>query len=64
MVSKLATIAACVLASFAQGSHLDEDIEKFEFDVVKFKTKTDCQLDTYPNIRTFLEGDSAQFYKT
>jgi hypothetical protein len=42
MVSKLATIAACVLATFTSASHLDEEIEKFEFDLVKFKTKTDC----------------------
>lgn len=50
MVSKLATLGACLLAGLTQASHLDEEIETFSFDTVKFKTKTDCQLDTYPNV--------------
>ena len=61
MVSKLATIAACVLASFVQASHLDEEIEKFDFDLVKFKIKSDCQLDTYPNVSKYKASNPVNF---
>ena len=39
---------ASFLVDASQASHLDAF--DFKWDSVKFKTKTDCQLDTYPNV--------------
>merc|ERR1712241_249053 len=35
--------------------------DTFKFDTVKFKTRTNCSLDKYPEIRTWLDTDAAQF---
>ena len=40
-------------ASFAQASHLDNTegiFDGFKFDEVKFKTRTNCSLDKYPEV--------------
>ena len=42
-------LALFTLALTSQASHLDA--APFKWDSVKFKTKTDCQLDTYPQVR-------------
>ena len=42
-------LALLTLALTGQASHLDAS--PFNFDRVAFKTKTDCQLDTYPQVR-------------
>ena len=41
--------ALALFTAVAQASHLDAS--PFKWDSVKFKTKTDCQLDTYPQVR-------------
>merc|ERR1712153_167175 len=44
-------------------SHLDdiEAIEKFKWDKVRFVTRKDCSLDPYPDMRKFLEVESAHY---
>ena len=49
------TRAISFLAFISQASagYLDDtdgSLSGIKFDLVKFKTKTDCQLDTYPNV--------------
>ena len=42
-----------LFAAFAAASHLDDTngvFTNYSFDQIKFKTKTDCQLDTYPEV--------------
>ena len=42
-----------VLGLGAKASHLDDNegvFTNFSFDHVKFKTQTNCQLDTYPEV--------------
>ena len=39
----------------AHASHLDDNagvFSSFKYDHVKFKTQTNCQLDTYPEVST------------
>ena len=46
-------VALVGAASFAQASHLDniEGIfDEFKFDEVKFKTRTNCSLDKFPEV--------------
>ena len=41
----------------AHASHLDDNagvFTNFKYDHVKFKTQTNCQLDTYPEVSRFL----------
>ena len=61
MLKKLVSMATMVALSSA--SHFDdiEDIENFKFDHVAFLTKKDCALDPYPEIRHFLEVESAHY---
>ena len=47
------TLFVSLLAGFGAATHLDnvDDVfNTYSFDMVKFKTKTDCQLDTYPEV--------------
>ena len=40
----------------AHASHLDDNagvFTNFKYDHIKFKTQTNCQLDTYPEVRPF-----------
>mmetsp|Transcript_11262 Transcript_11262/g.14216 ORF Transcript_11262/g.14216 Transcript_11262/m.14216 type:complete len:146 (+) Transcript_11262:105-542(+) len=62
LVAALATAFACV-----EASHLDNTngvFDSFSFDEVKFKTRTNCSLDKYPEIRSWLDSDAAQFTQT
>ena len=45
-------IAFTLLACSVSASHLDDidDLEKFSWDTVKFKTKKDCSLDAHPDV--------------
>ena len=54
---------AFAIASIVSASHLDdlESIRNFKFDHVSFKTKKDCALDSYPEIKQFLEVESAHY---
>ena len=47
----------------AEKTHVDdiEKIENFKWDRVAFKTKKDCALDNYPDMRRFLEVESAHY---
>ena len=49
------SFATLAFVSFAQATHFD-DVDNmftnFKFDVAKFKTQTNCQLDTYPEVST------------
>ena len=47
----------------AEKTHLDdiEKIENFKWDHVAFKTKKDCALDSYPDMKRFLEVESAHY---
>ena len=52
---KLTSVLAAFVgaASFAQASHLDNIggiFDTFKFDTVKFKTRTNCSLDKYPEV--------------
>ena len=51
-----------ILASVA-ASHFDnlDEIRGLKFDHVMFKTKKDCALDNYPDMRQFLEKESAHY---
>ena len=58
---RLTAILASAL-TYVQASHLDNTsgiFDTFSFDMVKFKTKTNCALDKYPEIRTWLDTDAA-----
>ena len=61
MLNKLVSIAAMMAVTSA--SHFDnlEEIENFKWDHVSFLTKKDCALDNYPDIRHFLEVESAHY---
>ena len=61
MLNKLVSIAAMMAVTSA--SHFDdlEAIEGFKWDHVAFLTKKDCALDKYPDIRHFLEVESAHY---
>ena len=63
-MNKLLTIAAMALASVS-ASHFEDldEIENFKFDRVVFNTKKDCALDKYPDMRQFLEVESAHYPK-
>ena len=47
----------------AEKTHLDdiEKIENMKWDQVAFKTKKDCALDSYPDMKRFLEVESAHY---
>ena len=47
----------------AEKTHLDDidKIENFKWDHVAFKTKKDCALDSYPDMKQFLEVESAHY---
>ena len=48
-----ASFALATLAALGSASHLDDNnniLSDFSFDTVKFKTKTDCQLDKYTSV--------------
>jgi hypothetical protein len=48
-----ASFALATLATLGTASHLDDNnhiLSEFSFDTVKFKTKTDCQLDKYTSV--------------
>ena len=61
MLAKLVSMA--VFISVGSASHFDniEELENFKFDHVAFLTKKDCALDNYPDIRHFLEVESAHY---
>merc|ERR1712166_303777 len=61
MLNKLVSIVAMMAVTSA--SHFDnlEEIENFKWDHVAFLTKKDCALDNYPDIRKFLEVESAHY---
>tara|TARA_B110000285_G_C14728972_1_gene425582 strand:+ start:98 stop:517 length:420 start_codon:yes stop_codon:yes gene_type:complete len=61
MLKQLVSIAAIMAVSSA--SHFDDldAIENFSWDHVSFLTKKDCALDNYPDIRQFLEVESAHY---
>ena len=61
MLNKLVSIAAIFTVSSA--SHFDnlEEIESFSWDQAAFLTKKDCALDNYPDMKTFLEVESAHY---
>ena len=51
-------IAALLATAFgcASASHLDNTngvFDNFSFDMVKFKTRTNCSLDKYPEVSLF-----------
>ena len=53
--NKIATILASVLGC-ASASHLDNSngvFDNFSFDMVKFKTRTNCSLDKYPEVSCY-----------
>ena len=56
---------ACMAFASVSASHFDDidSIENFEWDFVSFLTKKDCALDNYPEMRTFLEVESAHYKK-
>ena len=48
-----ATTMAIAVINGVDASHLDDDdgiFTNFSFDVVKFKTQTNCSLDKYPEV--------------
>jgi len=51
------------ILGLAAASHFDdlESIRSMKHDHVMFKTKKDCALDNYPDIRKFLEVESAHY---
>ena len=52
---KTITAVASVFA-FAQASHLDNTngvFDDYSFDEVRFKTRTNCSLDKYPEVSPF-----------
>jgi len=64
---KFTALLAAFAASLTSASHLDNTTGSFDnwsFDEVKFKTRTNCSLDKYPEIRSWLDSDAAQFYAT
>merc|ERR1712045_197725 len=64
--SKIAAFLAMTMTC-GSASHLDNTngvFDSFSFDAVKFKTRTNCSLDKYPEIRTWLDTDAAQFTHT
>ena len=51
MFKLFSTVVA--MASFSTASHLDNTsgiFDTYSFDAVKFKTKTNCSLDKYPEV--------------
>ena len=55
------TSLACIamLAGMSSASHLDDRngiFSDFTFDMVKFKTQTNCSLDKYPEVRNWHES--------
>ena len=53
MFSSKITAFALALVGAASASHLDNTdgvFDNFEFDLVKFKTQTNCSLDKYPEV--------------
>ena len=64
MNSLLKLVASALLASTCVASHLDDTdsvLSGFEFDLIKFKTKTDCQLDTYPGVSNQSQNDTFSY---
>lgn len=55
-------VLSFILATVA-ASHFDniDEIRGLKFDHVMFKTKKDCALDNFPDMRTFLEKESAHY---
>lgn len=55
LIKLMKSFATLAFVSFAQATHFD-DVDNmftnFKFDVAKFKTQTNCQLDTYPEVST------------
>ena len=50
---KFTSLMAALLASLGNASHLDNTNGKFDnwsFDSVKFKSRTNCSLDKYPEV--------------
>ena len=50
--ARIATVLAASLAC-ASASHLDNTngvFDSYSFDMVKFKTRTNCSLDKYPEV--------------
>ena len=43
---------ACGIASASHLDNIDDVFNTYSFDTVKMKTKKDCQLDTYPEVKT------------
>ena len=60
LTSAIATLA-CSLA-YVQGSHLDNTngvFDTYSFDTVKFKTRTNCSLDKYPEVSKEITSSTA-----
>merc|ERR1719263_324868 len=51
------------MMAVSSASHFDDldAIENFSWDHVAFLTKKDCALDNYPEVRQFLEVESAHY---
>ena len=54
MFKRVTYLCSLLLAVPSTASHLDDTnglFSNFKFDVVKFKTQTNCSLDKYPEVR-------------
>ena len=49
-------VLSLMIMGLAQASHFEDigEIENFKFDHVRFLTKKDCALDSYPDVSTIL----------
>jgi hypothetical protein len=57
-----ASLALAAFAAGAHASHLDDNdgaLSGFSFDIVKFKTKTDCSLDKYTTVSNDTYAESS-----
>ena len=53
LTSLIAMLGASTLPSLSSASHLDNTngiFDSYSFDNVKFKTRTNCSLDKYPEV--------------